>query len=199
MIIGTFSRFSRVGHGRIASAVGAGRALPRRTPYTSSGFRRLQSLFIHTSRNRTRSQYLFRIDPSRTYFTSRVVMSALDRGSRAVLSKFGAYVRQRARTSIRRRKGISIAGMPPSSHTGLLKRGIFFGYDVDRRSVVIGPVPLASRFPEAPPALEYGGVSTVKTGGLWVSKYIRKRPFMGPALRAELPGLPAMWRNSVKA
>jgi hypothetical protein len=191
----------RIGRGRLISPIGAGRALPRRSPFSSSGFARLQRLLLRSSAQR-KGPGLFRVDASRTFFTSEVVIRAVSRGARAVLSRFGAFVRQRARSSIRRRKGVSVPGGPPSSHLGLLKRGIFFGFDVERRSVVVGPVPLAGRRAVAPRALEEGGISRVKSFGRfgsWLAAYIRKRPYMQPALKAELPGLPGMWRNSVKA
>jgi len=57
-----------------------------------------------------------------------------------VLSKFWAFVRQRARTSIRKRKGTSQPGSPPYSHVGLLRKFILFAYEPARQSVVIGPV-----------------------------------------------------------
>ena len=51
-------------------------------------------------------------------------------------------VRTTARHSIHKRKRTIAPGEPPSSHTGLLRRFIFFGYDRERRSVVIGPARL---------------------------------------------------------
>ena len=88
------------------------------------------------------------------FFDTAKVKKAVSSGTRKVLSKFGAFVRRTARSSIRSRKKSSAPGSPPSSHTGLLKRLIFFGYDPSRRSVVIGPAPLRSTV-EAPPLLEY--------------------------------------------
>jgi len=74
------------------------------------------------------------------FFDRDKVRKRTDAGTRRVLSRFGAYVRTTAKHSIRKRKRISEPGEPPSSHTGLLRRFIFFGYDRDRRSVVIGPI-----------------------------------------------------------
>ena len=78
------------------------------------------------------------------FFDRAAVVRAVDQATRRNLSRFGAYVRQRAKTSIRRPPKtatvrISRPGRPPYSHTGLLKRFIFFAYDADRQSVVIGP------------------------------------------------------------
>ncbi len=132
------------------------------------------------------------------FFDRKAVAGAVDRATRKVLSKFGAFVRTTAKHSIRKRKGASPPGSPPSSHMGLLKRLIFFGYDTTRKSVVIGPAPLRASV-EAPPLLEYGGRARRKTRkGKSVMATYRSRPFMGPAFEKEKPKLPALWANSVK-
>ncbi len=131
------------------------------------------------------------------FFDSDKIKSAVDEGTRGVLSRFGAYVRTAAKQSIRSRKRSSAQGKPPSSHTGLLKRFIFFGYDNFEKSVVIGPVKLnAKGGNDIPEVLEFGGRSTN-----WKKQKVdvAARPFMGPALKQELPKLPSMWANSIKA
>ena len=135
------------------------------------------------------------------FFTSPAVTGAVDRATRKVLSKFGAYVRRGARSSIRKRKRASEPGKPPSSHSGLLKRFIFFGYDRAAQSVVVGPVALRSK-PEAPELLEYGGQVQRRVGRRGRKKKLktmryRPRPFMTPAFETEKPKLPAMWKDSV--
>ncbi len=136
------------------------------------------------------------------FFDSPKVMQSVDKATRQVLSKFGAYVRQAARSSIRKRKKSSEPGSPPSSHTGLLKRFIYFNYDPAAQSVVIGPVRLDSKEGTAPEITEYGGTSKIirKRRGkkTVVSAEYPARPFMRPALQRELPKLPAMWANSIK-
>jgi len=132
------------------------------------------------------------------FFDRKVVAGAVDRATRKVLSKFGAFVRTTARHSIRKRKAVSQPGSPPSSHVGLLRKLIYFGYDPARKSVVIGPTPLHGTA-EAPPLLEYGGRARRKTRkGKNVMASYRARPFMGPAFEAEKPKLPAMWAGSIK-
>lgn len=141
----------------------------------------------------------FKIDKA-MFFDRQKVIDATDRASRRVLSRFGAFVRQRARTSIRKRKGTSAPGNPPHSHVGLLRRFIFFGYDRRKHSVVIGPTALAASGGEAPALLEYGGTARIRdprSGRRRTARY-RGRPYMGPALEAEQPKLPSMWRNSIK-
>ena len=132
-------------------------------------------------------------------FDRQAVLSAVDRARLAVLSKFGAFVRQTARQSIVKRKAVSVPGQPPRSHTGLLKRLIFFGYDPATKSVVIGPAPMGAT-PEALPALEYGGATVVKPHGRFKGTrrvIITARPFMGPALEKEQSKLPSLWLDSV--
>ena len=81
----------------------------------------------------------------------------------------------------------------------MLKKFIFFGYDADRRSVVIGPTRLNQKGRgEAPPLLEYGGKATLVRRGKKKRVTYQARPYMGPAFEKEKPQLPAMWRGSVR-
>jgi len=139
------------------------------------------------------------------FFDTKAVTSRVDKAARKVLSKFGAFVRTGAKHSIRKRKAVSEPGSPPSSHVGLLRRLIYFGYDPSRRSVVIGPTPLhlpagqAGGTAEAPPLLEYGGKARRRgRKGRPVTSTYKARPFMGPAFEREKPKLPAMWASSIK-
>ena len=136
------------------------------------------------------------------FYDRKAVMGAVDKGVRAVLSKFGAFVRQRARSSIRKRKAVSRPGQPPASHAGMLKRLIFFGYDPGKRSVVIGPTPFGAG--TAPELLEQEHVAgTTKkvrqkdTRGKTVTMTYKARPYMGPAFEQEKPNLPDLWRGSI--
>jgi hypothetical protein len=131
------------------------------------------------------------------FFDRAAVQQKVDKATRRVLSRFGAFVRQRAKTSIRKRKGTSPPGSPPYSHVGLLRKFILFAYDADRKSVVIGPT-LIRAGSEAPRLLEYGGEATLETKrGRRRARY-RPRPFMRPAFEAEKPKLSALWRNSIR-
>jgi len=145
---------------------------------------------------------MIRMDLKAIFFDRKAVRSAVDRTTRRVLSKFGAFVRRGAKSSIRKRKRASTPGEPPSSHTGLLRRFIFFGYDRSQRSVVIGPQRLNERIGDAPRALEHGGTSTVIEGLRGKRKKRRvkmaARPYMGPAFEQEKPKLAAMWAGSIR-
>lgn len=135
------------------------------------------------------------------FFDRPAVARAVDRAKRGVLSRAGAFIRQRARTSIRSRKGSASPGSPPHSHEGSLRRLILFGYDARSDSVVVGPV--GFRGSVAPRALEFGGRTTVaprRRGAREARRTIRiaARPYMQPALEKERPRLPALWRDSVR-
>lgn len=136
------------------------------------------------------------------FFDRAAVANAVDKAARRVLSRFGAFVRQTARRSLRSRKGSAPPGQPPYSHTGLLKRFIWFGYEPNRRSVVIGPARLTgSGRGQAPELLEHGGASDKRSAGRGGGRYhprYRARPFMKPAFDREQSRLPALWANSVK-
>jgi hypothetical protein len=146
-----------------------------------------------------------RIDQFRgLFFDAKKVIDATTKAERKVLSRFGAFVRRSARSSIRKRRKVSSPGQPPSSHTGLLRRFIFFAYDPWRKSVVIGPARLNQKVGDAPRALEHGGRSRVTAGRRRRRRVVRTvtigaRPFMGPAFDKEKPKLSAMWRDSIRA
>jgi hypothetical protein len=131
------------------------------------------------------------------FFDREKVKRSVDSGTRRVLSRFGAFVRQRARTSIRKRKGTSPPGSPPYSHVGLLRKFILFAYDPQRKSVVIGPT-LTKAGSQAPRLLEYGGEVVIEDRGKKRLARYRPRPYMRPAFEAEKSQLPALWRNSIR-
>ena len=90
------------------------------------------------------------------FFDRQAVVEAVGRANAKVLSKAGAFIQRRAKSSIRKRKRVSDPGQPPSSHVGTLRNLIYFSFDPPTRSVVVGPTPLGSTG-IVPPVLEYGG------------------------------------------
>jgi hypothetical protein len=141
---------------------------------------------------------------SRSFFDRPKVQRTVDKKKRSALSKFGAFVRRRAKSSIRKRKKSADPGMPPSSHIGTLKNLLFFAYDERTKSVVIGPAPIGAKA-IVPGALERGGKSVIvrriksAKGGerLRVLKpiHVRKHPYMAPALAAERPKFAGLFRG----
>lgn len=137
------------------------------------------------------------------FFDRDKVARAVDRALRRTLSRFGAFVRTRSRSSIRTRKKVSEPGSPPSSHTGLLKRFIYFGYEPTTKTVVIGPALLNGTRSNAgltqPETLERGGAVTVAgpRGRPRTATY-RPRPFMMPAFEAERSKFLESLKDSVR-
>lgn len=139
------------------------------------------------------------------FFDRPRVQKAVSHANRRALSRAGAFVRTRARTSMRKRRGTSRPGQPPYAHEGSLRRMILFGYEPSRETVVVGPVGFRSS--DAPNVLEFGGRTTVvrrrrssRRGQRVIKTRVRiaARPYMVPALDKERPNLPALWRNSVR-
>lgn len=101
-----------------------------------------------------------RIDTAKSNFFDRAaVMGEFGRATARVFGSFGAYVRKVARNSIKPvgKKGIaSKPGQPPKSRTGLLREHIYFTYNRQARSVVIGAA-LFARSSWAQKTLEHGG------------------------------------------
>lgn len=141
------------------------------------------------------------------FFDRQAVLSAVDKATRKVLSRFGAFVRTRAKSSIRKAKGPSAPGSPPHSHVGLLRQFIFFMFNPSDQSVVIGPTLIRQRSAYGPTTVpeveEYGGtVARTIRFKRWQKVETARypaRPFMGPAFEYEkVHSLPKMWADSVK-
>lgn len=134
----------------------------------------------------------------RGFFDRRSVLNAMDKVTVKVLSRFGAYTMTTARGLIRRpgKKGLpSKPGKPPKNVTGLLRDFIFFSYEKNNRSVVIGPTKL-NQNTGAPAILEYGGITRRGWGRNRRSVFIAARPYMQPAFKKNQPKLPALWRTA---
>jgi hypothetical protein len=97
----------------------------------------------------------------------------LNRGKIRALSKIGAFVRKRARTDVlRRRKGVSSPGQPPSVHSSdssATLKNILFGL-TNYESVLIGPIKLRGSSGKrsaiqslynVPELLEHGGTGQI--------------------------------------
>lgn len=118
-----------------------------------------------------------------SFFSSDAVKKKLDAGLASTLLKAGAFVQRRMKTGVRYRKKASSPGKPPSAHrtTGFtrekrsksgqvsrqqvspLRELIFFAYDANTKSTVIGPAKFGGKGGKAPPTLEKGGTATIAT------------------------------------
>jgi len=90
------------------------------------------------------------------------------------------------------RRAHSRPGKPPKSITGLLRSNIFYAFDPQADSVVIGPT-LLNKSTGAQHTLEYGGQAQI--GPRKVS--ILPRPYMGPAQQQVQPAVAEMFRDSL--
>jgi hypothetical protein len=140
------------------------------------------------------------------FFDRKAVLDRVGAGKARVLSKAGAFIRQRAKTLIRPapksgKDRSAKPGDPPKSHVGLLRDRIFFALDQDTDSVVIGPELLNSarknRGTEktVPLLLETGGSATTAQGK--PANY-HKFPYMQPAFDAEKDNFADLFANSVR-
>jgi hypothetical protein len=135
----------------------------------------------------------------RFFLDTRKIQDPVERAKKSKLNKFGGRTRLRAQHSMRRAKGPSRPGEPPHAHVGLLRKLVFFFYDKEAGSVVIGPVLLRSGS-RVPALMEYGGTALLKNkdrdGKRKIGRY-PARPFMGPAFEEELQNMPRDFKNSV--
>lgn len=151
-----------------------------------------------------------------TGFDSKKILKAVRRAERKRLNKLGAFIRRRARSSMRkaplidpktgkksRKKDIERVpataepGKPPYWHHGGLRKMIFFAYDSETHSLVVGPVPY--RAGVAPNLLEKGGRGAVrfKDGERKPAKW-RGNPFMAPAGKKEAGRIKELLRGMVR-
>lgn len=136
------------------------------------------------------------------FFDRQRVLLAVKADNAKKLSKAGAFIKTRARSSLRRRKKSAAAGQPPFVHSNDRRANlkfILFGLNKDWESVAIGPVGLSthrlrgSSAATVPELMERGG--TAKNNGK--RQRYAKHPFMGPALETEAKAgtLATLWRS----
>jgi hypothetical protein len=130
------------------------------------------------------------------FFDKPAVVAAVDKATRKVLNRIGGMIRLTARRSIKKApngKSASKPGKPPLSHTGLLRNYIYYSFDPQARSVVVGPVALRAKGKNVPHTLEYSGNTKIRNKNI----HIAARPYMGPALAVNKSRMAAVWKNSV--
>jgi len=143
------------------------------------------------------------------FFDRKAVADRIGTEKTKVLSKMGAFVQRRAKSSIKKAPKASAkksyvpqAGKPPRSRNGLLKDFILFSYDKSTDSVVVGAALLGGfrQSTPGPAALEKGGnVEFFASKGRKAKRVtFRKFPFMVPALEAERPKFPELWSGAIR-
>ena len=155
-----------------------------------------------------------------SFFDRDVVIRAVSKAKRQALSKAGSWVRQAARSSMRRvgkkaRKNYhAVPGKPPRRHQGGLYRGIVFAYDARAESVVIGPLRFNMDGGNVPNVLEFGG-DLVKHWRINRHGHLSRRarassfkivrqvwhykafPYMAPAAEKVAPDVPGLFANTL--
>ncbi len=79
------------------------------------------------------------------FFDRPAITNSIDRAERKALSRIGAFVRRRARSSLRIRKRVSMPGETPSIRSrdkAASLKNILFAFQPATHSVLIGPVGL---------------------------------------------------------
>lgn len=154
------------------------------------------------------------------FFDTEKVRKATDRGTRKALSKFGAFVRQRDKSSLKYKTGKADAGNPPHVHRNSgftrtkknragaeskqkaspLRELTLFAYDEVRRSVLIGAAAFRSPVGEGliPRTVEEGGTGPFLSRGKIKQGVFKPHPHLGPAFRAELPKAPQMFKDIIR-
>ena len=136
------------------------------------------------------------------FFDRERVLKQIRQEDARRLSKAGAYIRQRAITSMRRRKRSARPGSPPSVHSRdafASLRNILFALSSDWESVVIGPRGIPSMrlrgasVATVPELMEKGGAARVRGRRVRYAKF----PFMRPALEKEVAAgtIGSLWVN----
>ena len=143
------------------------------------------------------------------FFDRQAVIDVVGRANAKNLSRAGSFIRRSARSSLRRRKRVSEPGQPPSVHTQdrvATLKNIWFVFERRRASVVVGPLLLngstlrGSNRSTVPELHELGGSAVLESRKKKRRRRARyaARPFMGPAMKRELPKFEGLWANSVK-
>jgi hypothetical protein len=141
------------------------------------------------------------------FFDRAAVTDRLPPAERQALAKVGAFVRRRAKSSLKYGKRSSPPGRPPTVHktsgfnrkkaakgvttrqpASPLRELLYFAYDRDRRSVVIGPALFRGKAGGGvvPAVLEYGGGD------------VSPHPYMRPALAAESPNAAPTFKDLIR-
>lgn len=132
-----------------------------------------------------------------SFFDSEKVIKSVAAGERKSQAKFGAFVRRKAKSSMRKRKRSAEPGEPPSRHVGTLAALLFFSWDQQTHSTVVGPVPFRGRA-VVPGLMERGGEHDIEKpdGRRRHAKYA-PHPYMKPALDAETPKFAEQMKGSM--
>lgn len=135
----------------------------------------------------------------KTSFDTAAIKKRIDAAQPGALGKAGSFIWRRAKSSLRVRKTVSAPGGPPSVHgDSPLRRLTQFAVNRGKGYVVIGPAAFKAA---AAPTIEFGGNERLETKrGTSIEADYKARPWMGPALKAEVQAgtIPSAWSGSIK-
>jgi len=121
---------------------------------------------------------------------------------RRVLTAAAARGRVIARNAMRRRKRAARPGEAPSVRGGQLKRFLVYAFEPAQHVALFGPRYLSGSRQSTPEVLEHGKTVPRRVGRgrkrRWQNVRYEPRPAMVPALEKIMPGLPAMWKDSIR-
>ena len=162
---------------------------------------------------------------TKMFFDRKAVQDMLGKKNAAAMSRALSFIRRRARSSLRRRKGTSAPGSPPSVHSSddvATLKNILFAFDAASQSGIVGPVKLNQQqylggvlqAGTVPELHEFGGTLGLReklVGKQWRPVGRRKarpgqqtrvrlakypaRPTMSLALAAESPNITSLWAS----
>lgn len=122
------------------------------------------------------------------FFDSEKVLKEVKYAERRALSKAGAYVRRAARDRLRKRKSSAGPGESPNVHvSGMGLRQIFFFYDWNEGTVIIGPIGYGTQ-PHSnvtvPELMEKGGTVQIRVTAGLLSRLYRQGQYDSSAMEA---------------
>lgn len=124
----------------------------------------------------------------RSRFDAEKIKRKANEGTFKSLNHAAAAIRLTARRSIRRSPSKSMAGTPPHTRRGLLKRALLYKVDKSKLAAVIGPAhSIAGRSGRAH-----------EFGGKYYGRNYPQREFMAPALQVNCKRISAFWAGSVR-
>lgn len=115
-------------------------------------------------------------------------LSEMTKGERVAFAIRTREAEREGRRPPKRPLASSRPGEPPRVRVGLLRQFLFFAYDPDSDSVVVGPALLPRAKGEVPSVLEYGGLN--KQGFM-----VAARPYMAPAKEKASPQLVELFKG----
>ena len=144
---------------------------------------------------------------TKIFFNDKNIYRYINISERRVLGRQGSYVRSLMRSSMKSRTGkksrniASAPGTPPYYHTRggfSLRSRIYFRFDVQSRSVVIGVEDSRNKIGELH---DKGGVRRIRVREKGKTKTVSAvypaRPFTMPALVKAQPKLAEFWQDQV--